>query len=324
LTVAIDAEGAERERLATATREAARYWAAHPEYLDDPVPIRIVDGDADADADVVVAATATLDDCDGVADAAGCAPLVTDGPVDRPVHLRVRRDLRVDSTALVVTHEFGHLFGLTHDDDPASVMAASRVVYTRPRPNATAVAFPWADRSFAVHVDATNASDPVRVHWQVRYALAYFERGTAPGVPATLSFESVDDPADADVVVRVATGVGNGTGTATATGNGATACADGAGSCARTRGPDPDGDGAVESYERLTVTLVGVDEAAVGWHVGYWLAYGFGAEADAEKPPPFREATYAERRSRWWEATTRTPAAVDGAPRAALPRDGDP
>jgi hypothetical protein len=48
------------------------------------------------------------------------------------------------------------------------------------------------------------------------------------------------------------------------------------------------------------VTLVGLDPDAVGWHVGYWLAYGLGAEADAEKPPPFRDAGYAERRGRWW------------------------
>jgi hypothetical protein len=67
------------------------------------------------------------------------------------------------------------------------------------------------------------------------------------------------------------------------------------------RGPDPDGDGASERYSQFTVTVVGVGTDAVGWHVGYWLAAAFGLEDDAEKPPPFRDASYQERRSEWWE-----------------------
>ena len=62
-----------------------------------------------------------------------------------------------------------------------------------------------------------------------------------------------------------------------------------------------DGDGAVETYSELRISLVDLDTDAVGWHVGYWLAFGFGAEPDSEKPPPFRDASYEERRSAWWE-----------------------
>ncbi|MGM0591386.1 MAG: matrixin, partial [Halobacteriota archaeon] len=72
-------------------------------------------------------------------------------------------------------------------------------------------------------------------------------------------------------------------------------------SCGSTRGPDFDGDGAVEQYTRASVVLVDTDTRAVGWHVGYWLAYAFGAEDDADKPPPFRTASRDDQRSRWWE-----------------------
>ena len=50
----------------------------------------------------------------------------------------------------------------------------------------------------------------------------------------------------------------------------------------------------------MVVTVDDLDTDAVGWHVGYWLAYAFGAEADADKPPPFRDASYRERRGEWW------------------------
>jgi hypothetical protein len=118
----------------------------------------------------------------------------------------------------------------------------------------------------------------------VRAALGYYERGP-PGMPDNLTFELVDDP-DADIVVHYAS---------------QSACTVGSGSCGSSRGPDPDGDGASERYAQFTVTVVDIDGEAVGWHTGYWLAVAFGAEADADKPPVFRDASYQERRSEWWE-----------------------
>jgi hypothetical protein len=67
------------------------------------------------------------------------------------------------------------------------------------------------------------------------------------------------------------------------------------------RGADPDGVGALERYAELRITLSDVGTDAVGWHVGYWLGYGFGFEADADWPAPFRDASYDDRRSEWWE-----------------------
>jgi hypothetical protein len=79
------------------------------------------------------------------------------------------------------------------------------------------------------------------------------------------------------------------------------ACGSGAGSCIATRGTDPDGDGAIERYTHARITLVNLDTDAVGWHVGYWFAAALGAADDDEKPPPFRDASYRDRRSEWWQ-----------------------
>jgi hypothetical protein len=288
-TVVVGVAGPDADRVAPLVAAATDYWADRAEQYAGPPVAFAVRPDAD-DPDVLVRTVETLESCDGVRDAAGCAPHLTaaDRPLPDPVVVTVRAGLRDDSTLLVVRHEFGHLLGLDHDDEPAAVMSAAAVVYTRPAPNATDRRLPWPDRTFSVHVDARNASDVAVARAQVRVATDYFAAGP-PGTPANLSFASTADPGEAEVLVRFAD---------------ASACGDGPGSCGAVTGIDADGDGAVETYDRVTVTLVGVDPHAIGWHVGYWLAFALGAETDSEKPPPFRAADYATRHGRWWNRTT--------------------
>ena len=268
-----------------AARNATRYWERVDErHLGFAVEYEVVPGATDPD--LVFAVVSSVPDCGGVADAAGCAPLVRGGwPTDRPGRIYVRDGLAPASTALVARHEFGHTLGLDHGDAPAGVMAARSVLYTEPRPNATERAFPWNDTALPVRVTvaADAGVDPGAARTQIDRARSYYERG-APGLPAVRLPDAGDRRPE--VVVRIAP---------------AAACEKaGAGSCVRTGGLDPDGDGAIEEYTRLEITVAGVDAGAIGWHVGYWLAHGLGAESDAAKPPPFRSADRDERRSRWW------------------------
>jgi hypothetical protein len=265
-------------------REAASYWEENAErYAGFPVEYE-VRPDA-ADPDIVVEFVDVVPDCDGAEDAAGCAPLVTDRrQIDRPETVSIRTGFSDESTVLVLEHEFGHTLGLTHSDAPADVMASRSVLYTTARPNASERAFPWGDDEFTVHVDAANATDPEGAREQVRHALDYYERG-APGMPNNLTFTFVEKEAAADVTVSFAN---------------ESPCSPNAASCGATRGWDPDGDGAVETYSNLRIVLVDLDTEAVGWHVGYWTAFALGAQTDAEKPEPFRDASYRERRSEWW------------------------
>jgi hypothetical protein len=284
VVVAVRNEGTADRDFAPLVRTATAFWEANDErHLGFPVRYE-VRPDA-TDPDLIVAFTDGVPDCGGVADAVGCAPYLTDArQVRRPVTVWVQTGLSNESTVLVTEHELGHTLGLDHDDPPREVMQARSVLYTEPQPDAIDRAFPWADGNFTVRVDARNASDPAGARSQVDHALGYYETG-APGMPDNLTFERTD-AADAEIRVRFG---------ATPT------CTASSGSCVNTYGTDPDGDGAIETYTRAEITLVDLDTEAVGWHVGYWLAHAFGAEPDAEKPPPFRDASYRDRRSAWWE-----------------------
>jgi hypothetical protein len=279
-----DAAGTDRE-WTPLVREAAAYWEERAERFAGYA----VDYDVRPDAsnpDLIVEFVETVPECDGADDAAGCAPLIDDSrQIDRPETVSVRTEFSDDSTVLVIEHELGHTLGLRHDDAPADVMASRSVLYTEPLPDADERAFAWDDGNFTVYIDDRNASDPDAFGRQVRHALQYYE-DDPPGMPTNLSFTVVENATDAEIVVRPVE---------------TSPCGEGAASCGRTAGWDPDGDGAIETYSQLSISLVDLDTDAVGWHVGYWMAYAFGAEDDAEKPPPFRDASYEEVRSEWWE-----------------------
>jgi len=282
IVVAVENGGDHDREFATLVREATAFWESNGRYLGFE-PRYEVRPDAE-NPDLVVRFSDRVPDCGGVADAVGCAPLLTDpGQIDRPERVWVETDLSDESTVLVTEHELGHTLGLTHDDPPRDVMRAASVLYTEPRPNATERAFPWGDADFTVRVDDRNASDPAGIRSQIDHTLAYYEDGP-PGMPSNLSFERTTD--DAEILVRFGA---------------ADACRASSGSCISTYGTDPDGDGAIETYTRVEITLVGLDTDAVGWHVGYWLAHAFGAADDDEKPQPFRDASGRERRGEWWE-----------------------
>ena len=282
IVVAIDAPPG--RDVVPLVRAATAYWEANAtQYAGYAVDYE-VQPDA-SNPDLVVAFRDEISGCERTDHTAGCAPYITRAAgIDRPVTVEIKTGLSDASTVQVITHELGHTLGLGHDDEPQDVMRTGVTLTTLPQPNATERAFPWRDGDFTVFVDVSEAPDPERARAQVGHALDYYERG-APGMPSNLSFRTVDDP-DADLVVEYRS---------------ASACTGGSGSCGASQGPDPDGDGASEYYSQFTVTVVNLDTDAVGWHTGYWLAVAFGAEDDGEKPPPFRDASYEERRSEWWE-----------------------
>ena len=286
IVVAVDAPP--DRNVVPLVRAATAYWEANATRYAGYAVDYTVRPDA-TNPDIVVRFQDEITGCERTDHTAGCAPYITDAAqISRPVTVEIRTGLSDASTVQVVTHELGHTLGLGHDDEPQDVMRTGVTLTTLPQPNATERAFPWADGEFTVLVDVSDAPDPAAARAQVEHALDYYERG-APGMPDNLTFRTVGGSsagADADLVVVYRS---------------QSACTEGSGSCGSSQGPDPDGDGASEYYSQFTVTVVGLDTRAVGWHTGYWLAAAFGAEDDDEKPPPFRDASYEERRSRWWE-----------------------
>ncbi|WP_254542793.1 matrixin [Halomarina pelagica] len=287
LTVALRYDASTDRDFAPLVSRALAYWEAHAaEYAGYAVDYRLVP-DA-ADPDVVVTVVEEIPDCGTEEHAAGCAPHVTRGPVERPVRVQVRTGFSDASTVQVLKHEFGHILGLDHGDPPLGVMTARSELTTLPRPNATERAFPWNHTTLSVAVDlaAVPASERDAVRRQIDAALDYYDRGADGTVPENVSFEYVASPERADVAIRFTE---------------RSPCHEGPASCGTLSGPDPDGDGAMETYTDLTITLTGIDADAVAWHVARWLGTGFGFDEESEFPEPLRrDATAREQRSEWW------------------------
>ncbi|WP_254839533.1 matrixin family metalloprotease [Natronomonas marina] len=272
-------------------REALAYWTVNSEqYAGYDVAFRVAD--EEASADIHVRFVGDVGDCGPHADenTAGCAPVLTEhGQVDRPVGVEVRTGLSDESTVRVLEHELGHTLGLTHADEPGSVMRAESQLTTQPETNATERALPWRTERLAVYTDYGDVPPDERnaTDRQVRAALGYFAEGADGTVPSGIRFYRVESADEADVVVEVTD---------------ESDCRGGTGSCGTLSGSDPDGDGALEQYTGLRIVVVDLDTPAVGWHVGRWLGAGFGHDAESDYPEPLREnASYEQRRSEWWQ-----------------------
>lgn len=284
LTVAINNTANESRNFRPLVRDALDFWETNDtRYLGFGVTYEL-EPDAE-DPDLVIGIVEDIDSCANVSDPAGCAPYVTgDGSVSPPVTVRIAGAYSNDSTRLILKHELGHTLGLNHSAEPASVMAPRSSLTTLPQPNATERRLPWRDANFTVYLDGVADG---QVRDQIDRALEYYARGANGTVPENVTYTVVENRSDADVVIESADDL---------------ACREGdVGSCGRVRGTDPDGDGALERYERLHIAIGDVDADAVGWHVGYWLGYGFGFEDESDWPEPFRDASYDDRRSEWWE-----------------------
>jgi len=265
------------------TLRTIRYWNANIErYTDFEYRFRLAEDPSDARVEVQF--VSSIESCgDEHGNVTGCASHLTEGTRAEDLEI-VEVESRSSNSAVLSTtrHEFGHLVGLDHSDEPLDLMGQEydgdiRDVVDRP--------FPWYDDTLHVGVEpAAIEGDPAVVREQVRHAVEYYDAGAEGTVPENVSVVVTDQPEFAEVIV---------------TNDSARGCTKVDGSQALTSARNLDTDSPYELYTRMVVCIGPVGEDAVGWHTGYWLGTAFGLQ-DGERAAIFRSDDYEEVHSDWW------------------------
>ncbi|WP_435175722.1 matrixin family metalloprotease [Halorussus sp. AFM4] len=294
VTVTVDNEANASRNVTPLVRRTLAYWNRNASrYGDYAVRFMLTKS---TNADIRLEYVDQIAECGHERDdrTVGCAPVLESGTTAGASEtVRIVAGYSNESTLQILRHEFGHVLGIEHGEEPMPTMRALGRYRHLARPNTTERPVPWSDPTLSVHVDASNVSSASRddVKSQIGHALTYFETGADGRVPDNVTFVRTDNRSAADVRIAFPDDAFDCYGEEMDEG-----------SCGTSWGYDTDVDAAFEYYSEWTVRVRGVDDEAVGWHVGYWLARALGL-TDDELPSPFRDATYSERRSDWWADT---------------------
>lgn len=271
--------------------ETLRYWNQNAEaYGNYEVTFRLA-GD-NHQPDITVQFVSTIDICESkdTDRTVGCAPILSkDSRLSSSATVKIKTGYINSSTEKTLKHEFGHVLGISHGEDPMPLMAERGPMTMVPQPNATERAFPWQNKTLSVYIDYENVSlsDTSIYEYELTHTLAYYADGADGTVAEGIEFTSTENRTAANIVILFPDELN---------------CTDrDEGSCGRVHGYNLDADQPLEYFSQYTITVTGIDRNAIGWWVGYWLADAFGLIDTEELPPPFVDADYRTTHSDWWK-----------------------
>ncbi len=296
LTVGIETDVNESRDFAPLVQEALDYWNEHnADYATYPAQFEL---DADASSpDILVRIQEEMRSCGRSYsnDHVGCADTLTqDDDVTPPARIDIEAGWDDPSTVTILKHEFGHLQGIAHGEAPMPLMNDTLPDIQRfPQPDLSAREWPWEDEEtprltyYVASDEGEQLTETERQ--QVAHAIDYFREGADRSLAEDVTFVEAERAEYADVVIYVS----HQEGICGAEFEG--------GSCISTDRLDTDRDGAPEFYDGASVMTAAADEDAVGWHVAYHLATLVGLTGEDRPDVLSPDASFAERRTEWWE-----------------------
>lgn len=293
VTVAIWNRANPDRSIGPLVNETLAYWNEHASEYGD-YDVTFVSRPNRRDADIAVEYVTNIDECgyDSTDDTVGCAPVLDKyDTADRLERVRVVAGYSNNSTVQILKHEFGHVLGIDHGEEPMPTMQEIGQFRYLSQPDIADRPVPWFNSTLSVYADFETlpGHDRDDAREQVNHALDYYESGADGAVPRNVSFVWTSNESAADVRIRFPDDPFDCGGEHMREG-----------SCGSSWAYNTDTDDAYEYYSEYLIRLRGLDMDVVGWHVGYWLADAMGLVED-ELPDPFVDAGHDDRRSDWWE-----------------------
>ena len=193
--------------------------------------------------------------------------------------MRIETGYTRADTLETIKHEFGHVYGREHGQEPMPLMAASGVVNRTAQPNATERAIPWQSDALKTHVDAESFGSGTKGSLDEQLSNTLWYANDSWGtVPDGLVIKRTNNRSEADVVVVPRTVGGEYV------------------SGRDLFGRSTDSDQPLAYYTNATVRIdpdVRTDE--VGWYIGYYVDSLVNPDERSEPfGPPARD------RDNWW------------------------
>jgi len=266
---------------------AIDYWMANDdEYGDYTVEMSFQPNATDPDVQIRIVESITR--C-GNDTAIGCAGIYNrDDVAPGTALVEIKAGYTDGDTYDTVRHELGHLYGLTHEDEPSSIMNATDVVTRLPTPDAANRGWSWENRTLYVYYyQLTLAEEQMNETLEnVERAVQYYQDGAEGHLPSNVTIKTTTQREKADIVINLTDD----------------AVEDGYGIATR-YGVDTDTDRPLEyyTYSNITVDAGETEPVVTGWVAGYWLAYALGTDDPDEFPQAFDSDQDPDEIRNWWE-----------------------
>jgi len=256
------------------TETAIRYWEhgdgrnyreytvdfeVRPNETDAPLTIRYVSRISNC-GNVTAESSAT----------AGCAPVINpDSQAPAGATIEISTNFTAEDMQQTLIHEFGHVYGRTHGQEPTQIMSAKVDMNRTATPNVTERDQPWESNTVLVYTENTSVTEFDRDDFdeETTASLKYINAGADGRVPESIEFRRTNDKSQADVVINQSD-------------------LSDAASVSQRYGKNLDTDPSLEYYTEQHIVIA--EDTPIdhfSYHIAYWLISSF-VSSEEDMPEP--------------------------------------